>query len=55
MISDDRDRMILTSIFIEKKDYDVVCSELKITEVQFKKFKKDAIKEIKNKIFKAKS
>ena len=55
LISDDRDRMILTSIFIEKKDYDVVCSELKITEVQFKKFKKDAIKEIKNKIFKAKS
>jgi len=55
LISDDRNRMILTSIFIEKKDYDVVCSELKITEVQFKKFKKDAIKEIKNKIFKAKS
>ena len=55
LISDDRNRMILTSIFIEKKDYDVVCSELKITEVQFKKLKKDAIKEIKNKIFKAKS
>lgn len=55
LVSDDRNRMILTSIFIEKKDYDVVCSELKITEVQFKKFKKDAIKEIKNKIFKAKS
>ena len=55
LISDDRHRTILTSIFIEKKDYDVVCSELKITEVQFKKFKKDAIKEIKNKIFKAKS
>lgn len=55
MVSDDRNRMILTSIFIEKKDYDVVCSELKITEVQFKKFKKDAIKEIKKVIFKAKS
>lgn len=55
LVSDDRNRMILTSIFIEKKDYDVVCSELKITEVQFKKFKKDAIKEIKKKIFKAKS
>lgn len=55
LVSDDRNRMILTSIFIEKKDYDVVCSELKITEVQFKKLKKDAIKEIKNKIFKAKS
>jgi DNA-directed RNA polymerase specialized sigma24 family protein len=55
LISDDRNRFILSSIFIEKKDYDVVCSELKITEVQFKKFKKDAIKEVKNKIFKAKS
>lgn len=55
LISDDRHRTILTSIFIEKKDYEVVCSELKITEDQFKKFKKDAIKEIKKKIFKAKS
>lgn len=55
LVSDDRNRMILTSIFIEKKDYDVVCSELKITEVQFKKIKKDAIKEVKKIIFKAKS
>lgn len=55
LISDDRNRMILTSIFIEKKDYDVVCSELKITEEQFKKFKKDAIKEIKKEIFKNKA
>ena len=52
LVSDDRNRYILTSIFIEKKDYEVVCSELKITEVQFKQFKKDAIKEIKKKIFK---
>lgn len=55
LVSDDRNRTILTSIFIEKKDYDIVCSELKITEVQFKRLKKDAIKEIKNKIFKEKS
>lgn len=55
LISDDRNRSILTSIFIEKKDYEVVCSELKITEDQFKKFKKDAIKEIKKKIFKNKA
>lgn len=55
LISDDRYRTILTSIFIEKKDYEVVCSELKITEFELKKLKKDAIKEIKNKIFKAKS
>jgi len=54
LISDDRNRSILTSIFIEKKNYEVVCSELKITEDQFKKFKKDAIKEIKKKIFKNK-
>lgn len=55
LVSDDRNRYILSSIFIEKKDYDVVCSKLKITEVQFKKYKKDAIKELKNKIFKRKS
>ena len=55
LVSDDRNRMILASIFIEKKDYDVVCSELEITEDQFKKFKKDAIKEIKKKIFKNKA
>ena len=55
LISDDRNRSILTSIFIEKKDYEVVCSELKITEDQFKKIKKDAIKEIKKKIFKNKA
>lgn len=55
LVSDDRNRFILTSIFLEKKNYDVVCSELKITEDQFKKFKKDAIKEIKKKIFKNKA
>ena len=55
LVSDDRFRAILISIFIEKKDYDVVCSELKITESQFKKLKKDAIKSIKNEIFRAKS
>lgn len=55
LVSNDRHRHILTSIFIDKKDYDVVCSELKITEVQFKKIKKDAIKEIKKKIFKNKA
>ncbi len=55
LASNDRYRTILTSIFIEKKDYDVVCSELKITEFEFKRLKKDAIKEIKNKFFKTRS
>ena len=55
LVSDDRNRIILTSIFIEKKNYEVVCSQLEITEVQFRKFKKDAIKEIKKKIFKSKA
>lgn len=55
LVSDDRNRFILTSIFIEKKNYEVVCSQLEITEVQFRKFKKDAIKEIKKKIFKSKA
>ena len=54
LISDDRKRAILVSIFIERKDYDVVCSELKITETQFKKIKKDAMKDIKQLIFRAK-
>lgn len=54
LISDDRKRAILISIFIERRDYEVVCSELKITEVQFKKIKKDAIREIKQLIFRAK-
>ena len=47
LISDDRKREILISIFIERRDYEVVCSELKITEVHLKKIKKDAIKDIK--------
>lgn len=54
LISDDRKRAILISIFIERRDYEVVCSELKITEVQFKKIKKDAIRDIKQLIFRAK-
>lgn len=55
LISDDRKQNILNSLFIERKSYEEVCSDLKLTEVQFKKLKKDAIKEIKNKIFKTKS
>lgn len=54
LISDDRKRTILFSIFIERKDYDMVYSELKITENQLKKIKKDAIKDIKQLIFRAK-
>ncbi len=55
LVPNDRYRTILTSIFLEKKDYEVVCSELKITESELKRLKKEAIKEIKNKIFEAKS
>jgi RNA polymerase sigma factor (sigma-70 family) len=55
LVSCDRNRRVLISLFIEKKDYDVVCSELEVTETEFKKIKKDAIKEIKQIIFKAKS
>ena len=55
LVSDERSRAILSSIFIEKKNYDAVCSEMEITEVQLKKYKKDAIKEIKRIIFKARS
>lgn len=55
LISDDRKRDLLMSIYVERKDYESVCSKLNITEVQLKKIKKDAMKELKNKIFKAKS
>lgn len=55
LISDDRKQNILISLFIERKSYEEVCSDLNLKEVQFKKLKKDAIKEIKNKIFKTKS
>lgn len=50
-ITDDRKRAILTSIFIERLDYETVCSRLNIPEVKFKQMKKDAIKELKNVIF----
>ena len=55
LIIDDRKRQILRSIFIDKRSYEEVCSMLNITESKFKKLKKDALKEIKNHIFKAKS
>lgn len=55
LINDDRKQQILRSIFIDKRNYEEVCSMLNITESNFKKLKKDALKEIKNIIFKAKS
>ena len=55
LISDDIKREILISIFIERASYETVCSKLNITEAKLKKLKKDAMKELKNKIFKAKS
>lgn len=55
LISDDIKREILISLFIERASYETVCSKLNITEAKLKKLKKDAMKELKNKIFKAKS
>lgn len=55
LISDDRYRQILNSIFIERQDYDSVCSNMKISETQLKVLKKKAMKELKNIIFKRKS
>lgn len=54
LVQDDRKRKILTSVFIERMDYETICSELSITEIQFKKIKKEAIKEMKSIIFKKK-
>lgn len=55
LISDDIKREILISIFIERASYETVCTKLNITEAKLKKLKKDAMKELKNKIFKAKA
>lgn len=55
LISDDIKKEILSSLFIERVSYETVCSKLNITEVKLKKLKKDAMKELKSKIFKAKS
>ena len=54
LIDDDRKKLLLHSIFIDKRGYEEVCSKLNINESKFKKLKKDALKELKNKIFKAK-
>ena len=54
LIDDDRKKLLLHSIFIDKRGYEEVCSMLDINESKFKKLKKDALKELKNKIFKAK-
>lgn len=54
LIDDDRKKLLLHSIFIDKRGYEEVCSMLNINESKFKKLKKDALKELKNKIFKAK-
>lgn len=54
LIYDDRKKLLLHSIFIDKRGYEEVCSMLNINESKFKKLKKDALKELKNKIFKAK-
>lgn len=48
-------REILISLFIKRASYETVCSKMNITEVKLKKLKKEAIKELRNKIFKAKS
>lgn len=52
-ISDDIKRGILYSIFIKQKDYESVFDKYNISEVKFKKIKKEAIKELKHIIFKA--
>lgn len=54
LIDDDRKKLLLHSIFIDKRGYEEVCSMLNINESKFKKLKKDALKELKKKIFKAK-
>lgn len=51
-VNNDRFREILLSIFIRKEDYDTICSKYRLSEHEFKKLKKEAIKELKKLIFK---
>lgn len=51
-VTDDRFRNILLSIFVKKEDYDTICSHLTLTETDFRKMKKSALKELKSLIFK---
>lgn len=54
LISDDIKREVLTSLFLERASYEVVCSKMNISETELKKLKKDAMKELRNIIFKTK-
>lgn len=51
LIVDDRKRQILHSIFVEKKSYDAISSELGISYAEFKRMKQSALKELKRIIF----
>lgn len=50
-VSNDGFRQIIRSIFVQKKSYDEISAEMGLTESQFKKVKKAAIKELKRVIF----
>ena len=55
LVSDDRYRQILHSIFIERMDYAAVCANMNISEAQLRLLKKKAMRELKDIIFKKKS
>ena len=50
-VSNDGFRQIIRSIFVQKKSYEEIFTEMGLTESQFKKEKKAAIKELKRVIF----
>ena len=50
-VTNDGFRQIIRSIFVQKKSYDEISAEMGLTESQFKKEKKAAIKELKRVIF----
>lgn len=51
LISNDIYRSILNSIFIMKQSYEEICIEFGLSEIEFKRYKKEATKELKAKIF----
>lgn len=51
-VPDDRYRDLLLSIFVKKEDYDTIRSRYVLTETDFKKMKKGALRELKSLIFK---
>ena len=52
LMVNDRNRLIIRSIFIDKDDYDSISLKLGLSASQFKRERNNAMKELKSLIFK---